>query len=609
MDITNLVFYLGRDNFIYSGEPNEPEVEIKNGYLYLTKNVDYTVKYENNINAGTGLAIVTGIDEYEGTKTLEFNIESLSIYTALIECGEPNELGCYDINNLAISIGNLEMVEGRDYIKEIEERRDEDNTDYIISDIIFTGIGNFTDVTSASFYTGYTGIKKDINSLNVIIDDNRVFDYTGTEKIIKNISISDGEYILVENTDYEITYIDNINAGTGKLLISGIGEIYYGTIEVELTINPISIENGALSCGANDEEGFYNTDNVTLSVNYRILEEGIDFEYNVETEIEDKYIYSIITVTGIGNYFGTISGRFITGRNYNDITLADITLSQYSFGYTGSTLLPEVVTDLELDVDYIVEFPESSINSGTYTITITGIGDYTGTKTLQYSINDLDISDAIISFGEPNDAGFYEISNMVVTVGDLVLTEFQDYKYRVTQKEIDSGFVESTCILTGINNFSGTKSVSIITSRKEKYAGKVVELSQATIYPRYGTEKSNIVKSGTFYLWDGNVKNQRIRITNNIDNIKKLGFVTGWVDIKDIEPEEGLKVGDMVLVNGSLNTYADGLGNTIIKNNAIMYITDKLDPLQFEYNYGVATDLNRTRQGWVKEESIKKYER
>lgn len=608
MDINNLVFYLGRDNFIYSGESNEPEVTIKHGQYILVQDRDYTLKYEDTVNAGTGKVIITSIgDYYSGEKILEYIINPLSIFTAYVTCGEPDEItGCYDLSNLKISIGDLKLEEEIDYIKEVNEIVD---GDFVTSEVIFNGIGNFSDITSKNFLTNYTGIiRKNINKLDITVGNN-VFEYNGKEKKV-DITILDEDYTLIEGLDYSITYENNIDAGTGKVIINGISEVYFGTKEYEITITPFSISDGSLSCGAKDEEGFYNTDNVTLSVNYKILTLGKDFTYKVESvPEEEKYVYAIITVTGINNYTGTISGKFIISRYYIDIKTTGITLKKDTFGYTGETILPEIVTDLEIDVDYKVEFPEESISIGTYSVFIIGIGKYNGILELKYVISSLTVADAQVTFGEPDGAGFYEISNMVVKIGDMVLEKLVDYKYKVIEEEIDNGFVISNCTITGINNFSGVIEVSVLTSRKEKYAGKIVHLEKATIYPRYGTLKSNIVKSGTFYIWDENIKNARIRITNNLDGIKKPGYITGWVNIDDLDPKEGLMVGDMVLVNGILNTYADGKGNTIIKKNAIMYITDKLDPVQFEFNYGVATAINRTRQGWVKEETIKKYEK
>ena len=50
------------------------------------------------------------------------------------------------------------------------------------------------------------------------------------------------EYTLVEGKDYNLTYTNNINAGTATLTATGIG-IFEGYCEKDFTINPKSAES------------------------------------------------------------------------------------------------------------------------------------------------------------------------------------------------------------------------------------------------------------------------------------------------------------------------------------------------------------------------------
>lgn len=142
---------------------------------------------------------------------------------------------------------------------------------------------------------------------------------------------------------------------------------------------------------------------------------------------------------------------------------------------------------------------------------------------------------------------------------------------------------------------------------KEIYAGKEVVLEKAILYPRFCSTSSTIVKSGTYYLWDDIIKDNKIRITKTKEGIGKLGFIIGWIDIKALFNTDDFKIGDCVLVNGILNTYADGTGNQIVKEDSIMYIVDMLDPEQFINCFGLASAINRNRIGWAPESIIKKY--
>jgi len=58
----------------YTGSEITPEPIVQLDGTVLTKGVDYTLAYENNINAGTATVKINGIGNYTGTKTVTFNI-------------------------------------------------------------------------------------------------------------------------------------------------------------------------------------------------------------------------------------------------------------------------------------------------------------------------------------------------------------------------------------------------------------------------------------------------------------------------------------------------------------------------------------------------------
>lgn len=58
----------------YIGNEIKPIVNITNDTTKLQEGVDYTIEYKNNTNIGTGQAIITGINNFEGTMIKTFNI-------------------------------------------------------------------------------------------------------------------------------------------------------------------------------------------------------------------------------------------------------------------------------------------------------------------------------------------------------------------------------------------------------------------------------------------------------------------------------------------------------------------------------------------------------
>ena len=59
--------------------------------------------------------------------------------------------------------------------------------------------------------------------------------YTG-KALTPAVKVTDGDKVLSEDTDYKISFKDNINAGKGTVIVEGIGN-YTGTVEKEFTIN------------------------------------------------------------------------------------------------------------------------------------------------------------------------------------------------------------------------------------------------------------------------------------------------------------------------------------------------------------------------------------
>ncbi|MDL2222185.1 InlB B-repeat-containing protein [Parabacteroides sp. OttesenSCG-928-N08] len=61
---------------IYTGQPLTPALTVRHGNTTLQPNRDYSVRYEDNVNIGTGCAIVTGKRQYVGETRLYFPIQA-----------------------------------------------------------------------------------------------------------------------------------------------------------------------------------------------------------------------------------------------------------------------------------------------------------------------------------------------------------------------------------------------------------------------------------------------------------------------------------------------------------------------------------------------------
>lgn len=76
VSLWNTEIKLSTTNYTYNGKRKKPSITITLNGEKLTKGTDYTVTYKNNKNIGTASVVITGIGDYSGTITKEFEIEA-----------------------------------------------------------------------------------------------------------------------------------------------------------------------------------------------------------------------------------------------------------------------------------------------------------------------------------------------------------------------------------------------------------------------------------------------------------------------------------------------------------------------------------------------------
>lgn len=283
----NLV--LSSYSYTYDGAEKKPTGTISG----LTEGVDFTISYRNNINAGTAVAIATGIGVYGDTVEKTYTINKKSIAEMTVHC-DPDSL-IYD-SYPKYSTVNIEGLEkGVDYILNYSN-----NINVGIANANCTGIGNYTG-TAVGHYT-INPASIDIYQFSI---SPTIFDYDGTAKTPNLYSFGP----VVKDVDYRIEYENNINAGIGFVNVIGINN-YTNIVKKPFTIKPINIENGEYSIDYIPIQ-YYNSNN-TPDITIYGLRKDIDFrvEYVNNTKIGTAYAKAI----GINNYSGTLSRSFLIVR-------------------------------------------------------------------------------------------------------------------------------------------------------------------------------------------------------------------------------------------------------------------------------------------------------
>ena len=358
----------------YTGSLIAPNITVSCNDVELVKNTDYTVSYSNNKNVGTATISITGIGDYTGTITKNFNIVARDISDTTIG-SIPNQT--YTGNSISalpvITYNGATLTKGTDYTLTYSN-----NVNVGTGTVTITGKGNFKGTTSKTFSISARAMS-DTSVANVSSQT-----YTGNG-ISPLPTITYNNKTLKKDTDYTLSYSNNINAGTATITITGKGN-FTGTTSKTFSISARAMSDTSV---ANISSQTY-TGNVisplpTITYNNKTLKK--DTEYTLSYSNNINAGTATITITGKGNFAGTTSKTFsISARAMSDTNVVNIS----SQTYTGNVILPlPTITynnkTLKKDTDYTLSYSDN-INAGTATITITGKGNFTGMTSMTFII-------------------------------------------------------------------------------------------------------------------------------------------------------------------------------------------------------------------------------
>ena len=124
---------------------------------------------------------------------------------------------------------------------------------------------------------------------------------------------------------------------------------------------------------------------VTVKLNGKTLKNGTD--YTVSYSNNTKVGTAKVTITGKGNYTGSVSKTYNIKNNFKKATVSGISTK----AFTGKNITQSITVKyngktLKNGTDYTVSYSNNK-NIGTATVKITGKGSYTGTITKTFKIN------------------------------------------------------------------------------------------------------------------------------------------------------------------------------------------------------------------------------
>ena len=270
-DISNMEITLAKDSYVYTGVEIEPQVTVTNNGETLEEGTDYTVDYTDNIDVGTATVTITGIGNYTGTVTKNFEITPAEITGYVTISGDPTYGGQLHIDFSNVVPASAEFTFEWFYnLANSTEGGTRLNDNYGVpesNDILIIGrdlVGKYiyaqVTVTADNYNTKVlTAIigpvkARNINELDAVLGQ-EVLVYDGNEKrpgvfIYDNYT---GEE-LVFNKDYTLVYKDNVEVGTATVTITGDGD-YTGERSLNFLIvalPTVKVENITPEWRAND---------------------------------------------------------------------------------------------------------------------------------------------------------------------------------------------------------------------------------------------------------------------------------------------------------------------------------------------------------------------
>ena len=316
----------------YTGSLIAPNITVSCNDVELVKDTDYTVSYSNNKNVGTATISITGIGDYTGTITKNFNIVARDISDTTIG-SIPNQT--YTGNSISalpvITYNGATLTKWTDYTLTYSN-----NVNVGTGTVTITGKGNFTGTTSKTFSISARAMS-DTSVANVSSQT-----YTGNG-ISPLPTITYNNKTLKKDTDYTLSYSNNINAGTATITITGKGN-FTGTTSKTFSISARAMSDTSV---ANISSQTY-TGNVisplpTITYNNKTLKKDTDYTLSYSDNINAGT--ATITITGKGNFTGMTSMTFIiTQKSAEKLNISEIANQIY----TGKKIKPNVViTDTE----------------------------------------------------------------------------------------------------------------------------------------------------------------------------------------------------------------------------------------------------------------------
>ena len=473
----------GLKDVLYNGAEQKQTPTIKDTTTgkALVKDTDYTITCNTKdfTNAGTITYTLKGIGNYSGTREVSYSIKKRTVNlksdtasktydgTALTRPGVTvTGDGFVKGEATAIATGSVINVTATPVVNTIAvvptEGSKYNENNYVIQkdegELSITA----ADITPTD--------PENPDTTRFTVEKPADTTYNGASQQQKPV-VKDGEKVLVEGTDYKVEYPENTTDANAnvEVTITGIGN-YTGTRTTSYAIN-----RKAVTLTSADGSKTYDGKPLTAeSVTAEGFVEGQGATYS-----EFAKITEVTTAEGVENTFsytlneGTLESNYNITTNYGSLTITPKTIvpdgpktpEEKKTGievtepddskYTGEEHKnTPTVTDTKTNKtltegkDYTLTYSDDVTNAGTVTVTVTGIGNYTGEFNVAYEITKRDVVLTSATDSKPYDGTALRNENVEVTGDGFAEGEGATYSEFAEVTNVTDGVVANTFTYT-----------------------------------------------------------------------------------------------------------------------------------------------------------------
>lgn len=330
---------LAQDSVLYNGTEQKPDAIVIYNGKKLTENADYEISYQNNIEEGTASVIISGKNQYKGSKTVYFKINKKSIQdaTASLEYDSVTYNGEQKKPAVLVSYDGTQLKEGIDYSLTYSDNVMPGN-----GTVVINGIGQYKE--NKTMYFAINGIS--INDAKVTLSDT-IYTYDGSEKKPTVLSVELQGKKLINGTDYKVSYKNNLNEGTGYVVIVGKG-IYSGAISQSFRILPY---NAGM-------DSIYNEGDTLISGKYVYMVTD-DEQNEVElSAVSSKKVKKLIVPATVKNENGNVyrvtsigQKAFYKNTKLTNVVIGNNVTSIENYAFYGCSKLKKITINSSSVID------------------------------------------------------------------------------------------------------------------------------------------------------------------------------------------------------------------------------------------------------------------